>query len=375
VHPATAAICLIYRITLKDTMSWPRLQRLHRLRRVENITYGFVSVRPEDISFDYQLLLFYNLINDPQGALSFEVKYQVLRLVRNGYVGPSDSRTVVMTRAAEIVKRSGSGVAVAALRRLCHQMHYAGPDADENEAGIAGIMRQLSDNELQAKAEAEQLGSQDHVDDDKAETIMVMQATVTPAGTYFYGPNREPLNRVLRKHADKASYFLRVQFCDEDGDQLRSSALVSCHELYQGRFRKVLREGITVCGRVYQFLGFSHSSLRAQSVWYMAPFVHNGSLVHAADVIRNLGDFTAIRIPAKCAARIGQAFSETPTAVPINPRWVVHAEDIERSGRVFSDGVGTISPSVMHLIRQAIKTRNHLPPATCFQIRYAGKSI
>jgi hypothetical protein len=90
-------------------------------------------------------------------------------------------------------------------------------------------------------------------------------------------------------------------------------------------------------------------------------------------LIKQLGDFTQIRCPAKCAARIGQAFSETPTAITFPPGTVKKMADIEHNGRVFSDGVGTMSTSVMRKIWKAVPSMRDLKP-TCFQIRYQGVS-
>ena len=91
-------------------------------------------------------------------------------------------------------------------------------------------------------------------------------------------------------------------------------------------------------------------------------------------LISDLGDFTVIRSPAKCAARIGQTFSDTPTAVRIDPRAVKIVKDVEVGPRVFSDGVGTMSKTVWHQITNGLPRKGGSPP-TCFQIRYAGMFI
>jgi hypothetical protein len=103
----------------------------------------------------------------------------------------------------------------------------------------------------------------------------------------------------------------------------------------------------------------------------MAPFVHKGALQLYQKVIENLGDFSHIRSPAKCAARIGQAFSDTPNTIPLGSARVEEILDVERNGRVFSDGVGTLSPSVLKQIWDALPSK-HLVKPTVFQIRYLG---
>lgn len=103
----------------------------------------------------------------------------------------------------------------------------------------------------------------------------------------------------------------------------------------------------------------------------MAPFHYQDELQWDRRIIEQLGDFTAIHSPAKCAARIGQAFSETPDVVPLEGISVSVGSDVERYGRVFSDGVGTFSTSVMHQIWDALPAKHIIKP-TLFQIRQAG---
>lgn len=194
---------------------------------------------------------------------------------------------------------------------------------------------------------------------------------MTPAGIYLYGPDPETKNRVLRKYSEHIDYFLRVQFCDEDGQQVRYNPQVSNDRIFYSRFKSVLNNGFNIAGRQYGFLGFSHSSLRSQSCWFMAPFTYQGTLHLYQKVIQDLGDFSQIHCPAKCAARIGQAFSDTPNAIPLGSVEVVDIPDVTRNGRVFSDGVGTFSPSVLKQILDALP-KKHLVKPTVFQIRHSG---
>ena len=179
------------------------------------------------------------------------------------------------------------------------------------------------------------------------------------------------MNRVLRKYPKHHDYSLRVVFGEEDGEPVRYSPGISNDFIYNERFRDVLRKGISVAGRHFNFLGFSHSSLRSQACWFMAPFIDHGSLLYDRMLIKQLGDFSKIRCPAKCAARIGQAFSETPTAVAFPDGTVKSMIDVERNGRVFSDGVGTISRIAIRRIWNAVPSYGDSKP-TCLQIRFRG---
>ena len=104
----------------------------------------------------------------------------------------------------------------------------------------------------------------------------------------------------------------------------------------------------------------------------MAPFTLDGSLTYATGVIKDLGDFGLIRSPAKCAARIGQAFSQTFSSVHIPSEAFRIIPDIERNGRTFSDGVGTCSTEVLEGIWREFFQARGLKP-TIFQIRFMGK--
>ena len=173
---------------------------------------------------------------------------------------------------------------------------------------------------------------------------------MTPTGCYLEGPAHEPRNRVLRKYAAFTDNFLRVTFADEDGEPIRFNRQASNEEIFHGRFKKVLGGIINIAGSGYEFLGFSHSSLRSQTCWFMAPFIMHGTVTHARLVIDQLGDFSKIHSPAKCAARIGQAFSETSSSITVPNESQTIIDDVQRNGRVFSDGVGTLSMALLEKV-------------------------
>lgn len=104
----------------------------------------------------------------------------------------------------------------------------------------------------------------------------------------------------------------------------------------------------------------------------MAPFLNNGILHSHINVIGDLGNFGGIRSPARCAARIGQAFSETPYFIPLDDCGVTVRlmGDVQRNGRVFSDGVGTLSLPVIYYIWDVIPQTKSAP--TAFQVRFRG---
>lgn len=166
---------------------------------------------------------------------------------------------------------------------------------------------------------------------------------------------------------------MRVSFTDEDGLSVFHDQNASQQKVYS-RFRKVLKDGITIADRQYAFLGFSHSSLRSHQVWFMAPFTQDGVPVCARAVIRDLGDFTSIHCAAKCAARIGQAFSDTDLAIriPDTAEVIENMADVTRNGRNFSDGCGTISQELLEMVWRALRLRQRLARPTVLQMRFRG---
>jgi len=104
----------------------------------------------------------------------------------------------------------------------------------------------------------------------------------------------------------------------------------------------------------------------------VAPFVKDGGLIVGRRIVAELGDFSSITSPAKCAARIGHTFSDSTETIRVDPRNVLMIDDIERNNRVFTDGVGTISLGMLRRIwKEFRKTKKSR--ATIVQIRYQGE--
>ncbi|RFU28903.1 hypothetical protein B7463_g7411, partial [Scytalidium lignicola] len=301
-----------------------------------------------------------------QVTLPFVLKFQLQALAQNGYLRPEQVLDLIPV-VESMAKRSKVPVCIAAIQKLVNQIQWPGPGIEE-QLETKTPVEYLLDNE---KATDEQFYTQRNAEPKNIATIH--RAVITPTGNYLYGPDTDTNNRVLRKYANHHEFFLRVQFCEEDGDIIRFNPRVSNDRIFNGRFKEVLERGLDIAGRHYSFLGFSHSSLRAQSCWFVAPFQGpDGKFVTATSIIDELGDFSNIRSPAKCAARIGQAFTDTPIAVPLTNSTYLSIPDVERNGRVFSDGVGTMSSSVMHTIWGYLPRNRAQDQPTCYQIRWKG---
>ncbi|KAL3835176.1 hypothetical protein ACJIZ3_009912 [Penstemon smallii] len=202
---------------------------------------------------------------------------------------------------------------------------------------------------------------------------------LTPSKIFFKGPELESSNYIVQNFAEHASDFLRVTFVDEDWGRISANA-VSTNikrgifakpfktEIYQ-RILSVLKDGIVIGDKKFEFLAFSASQLRSNSVWMFASNEH----VKAEDIRQWMGSFNKIKSVSKCSARMGQLFSSSKQTQQVQPREVELIPDIEviTDGvkYCFSDGIGKISYAFAKDISKKLGL-SHIPSA--FQIRYGG---
>lgn len=356
--------CHDYRFELSTPWDADHLLRLEHAHLLPQCTLSTAAVYTAGDPFEAQFAQLNLELARRKYTLDFTVTFQVQKLAQNGYLPPATVLAII-PYVFNLQKNHGAHLTVAALRRLFQQLPSAGPLTKFTELDIRAITEMLSCN---VDIVEEQF---DYKAADTSTTMVTYRAEVTPAATYLAGPDPESSNRVLRKYSKFSDHFLRVTFMDEDGEKVHRDRLLGQTVILHERFKDVLHHGIKVGGRLYEFLGFSHSSLRAQTCWFLAPFFENDMRIDADFIISKLGDFSHIQNPAKCAARIGQAFTETSSSIPIDPTIVRIVGDITRNDRVFSDGVGTCSPKVLEILQGAQKSYHR--PATVFQIRYLGK--
>jgi hypothetical protein len=366
-HQIIAGSCLVYQLLLTRRSELDdQIKAFGQTRGMPPMIRRHINVHEPREKYAVEFGRLLQLLSPTATTLPFAIKFQLQKLAQNGYLPPSKV-IALLPAVKDMYLRSDRRICVSAVRKLFLQIPFAGPDTDPECFKLQTLVILLRKNEQLSKRDGlyleEPVGSEN--------AAVIHRATVTPAGVYLYGPDLESNNRVLRKYSTHHDYFLRVQFSDEDGLPVFFNPRASNKPVYD-RFRKILNHGIDIAGQKFAFLGFSHSSLRAQSCWFMAPFIHNGSLLFDREVVKGLGNFSHIRSPARCAARIGQAFSDTRDAIALGQGVVKEMEDVERNGRFFSDGVGTISREALQQIWDGLLARKEKKP-TVLQIRYQGK--
>ncbi|KAK4261811.1 hypothetical protein QN277_004760 [Acacia crassicarpa] len=207
--------------------------------------------------------------------------------------------------------------------------------------------------------------------------VYVRRVQITPCKVYFCGPEVNVSNRVLRHFHESLDNFLRVSFVDEELDKLFSTDLSPRNssseqrktEIYT-RILSILRNGIVIGDKKFEFLAFSSSQLRENSLWMFAP-----TYDHNAAAIRDwMGNFRNIRNVAKYAARLGQSFGSSTETLSVSQDETEMIPDVViKTGGIdynFSDGIGKISATFAKKVSKKCGHKSFTPSA--FQIRYGG---
>ncbi|KAH9014012.1 RdRP-domain-containing protein [Lactarius hengduanensis] len=187
---------------------------------------------------------------------------------------------------------------------------------------------------------------------------------ITPSRILLEGPYPTQSNRVIRHYQSHdpalVEQFIRVEFRDEDRLQYRWDGEVDGSWFLQQRVGGILRDGFTLCGRMFEFLAYSMSALREHSVWFMEPFRDpEEGYVTAENIRASLGDFTRLlRTPSNVNIYRDQ-WEEQPELGP------------------HTDGVGTISPDLAAMIWQARckasgNARGDRVEPSAYQFRFLG---
>ncbi|MCJ1396820.1 hypothetical protein MMC11_000010 [Xylographa trunciseda] len=363
---AVAATCFTYQFVLSQASHLQLILGLRKEREIPKLVSWNTSTIAPQMTYCEQLALFLSSL--ARKEIPYRLKYQLQMLVWNGILSP-DKVTRLISTVVQFSQRVGEDVAVHCIQQLARKVQFAGPEADQADFELNILARFILDF---ADTGGWADGYLPYTRRSNPNGTWIHRATVTPLGIYLTGPHWESKNRILRRYADHTDFFMRVEFMEENGDSIRFEQDVSLDQIFQQRFKTVLQNGFFIGGRHFEFLGFSHSSLRSQSCWFMAAFTtESGEPLDARNIIRRLGEFSHIKSPARFAARIGQALSETVPSVDVGLGVVKIVDDIERNGRMFSDGVGTVSQSLIEKIWEKYAVRAKVKP-TVIQIRFAG---
>lgn len=369
-HACFAPFAFVYRFQLKNRNDASSVMYLNGGRGIPTIAEQRTMERPAKAQFEWSVSnLLVRLQQDFQEPGKFSVAFHLQALWANGAL-PPDSVLRLLPLVDEMVMEVGCERAAETLELFQKNLEFNGPTSEADLLSDESLAQNLRDCRAETSRGLPPI-ARNILKAEEGRLCWVHHVMITPAGCYFYGPRPEPQNRVLRKYPDHHEYFIRVVFCEEDGDQLMFQYRVDHEPIYKGQFLHYLSKGVIIAGRKFEFLGFSSSSLRTQSCWFMAPFGYKGEVLDVEKVKAALGDFSNIRCPGRCAARIGQAFSDTVNSIHVHLDNELRIPDVKNKDRCFSDGVGTISQKMLERIwNQSESLRMKRP--NVFQIRFAG---
>ncbi|CUS12437.1 unnamed protein product [Tuber aestivum] len=370
-HALYAPFAFVYRIYLREAHEIESVMLLGERRGIPPVVEKRTTVRSAAFEFqESSKELVGRLQKQSAGPGMFPIAFQLNVMWAGGSLPPS-SVLRLLPQVNSFIGKYGCEQTATILQEFVGSCGQEDPTTEPGTLSCQALVSKL--NECAAFTSGRK-GSLITPKLERAQgkrVALVHHVSITPAGCYFFGPLPEPQNRVLRKFPNHHEYFIRVTFCEEDGEQLLFQHGVDQSPIYNNQFRFYLSEGITIAGRKYEFLGFSSSSLRTQSCWFMAPFHLDGETLNPQIVTSRLGDFSSITCPGRYAARVGQAFSDTYGSIDVRADHEVEIPDVERNGRTFSDGVGTISQQLLDRVWGESESLRKTRP-TVFQIRFAG---
>ena len=209
-------------------------------------------------------------------SLPFEILFQLQALAYNAFLHPGRVRALARELRSLFVARKAEGrspLPLDAVRRLFSMISKPTPHPPSTELDsfrAESLLESILENEKQI---IHGLAHRRELQQQTENLTYVHRIHVSPTRISLHGPEMEPLNRILRKYPNHHDYFLRVQFSDENGDDLFFNHRVSYQDVFT-RFKNVLTVGVQIAGRVYTFLGFSHSSLRSHTAWASIPTLY-----------------------------------------------------------------------------------------------------
>ena len=137
----------------------------------------------------------------------------------------------------------------------------------------------------------------------------------------------------MRAYPGFENNFVRVVFTDEANLKFRFDKDFDGPAFIRNRVGGILRQGLVVAARKFEFLAYSMSALRDHAVWFIEPFEHRGVLVNADHIRQHLGEFTPqmMKYPSLYGARMSQAFTATEPSLRVEADRVLEIPDIERN--------------------------------------------
>jgi hypothetical protein len=268
-HAQVMGQCLVYQFKV---VPGDFMKKIARLREGELTMFPYtlpiarLPLAPKGLTLELQKLQIELAECTKCNHLPFGVLFQLQALAQNAYLHPA--MVLHLCRLLQplfaLDKAAGvESISVDSMRKLFNMINWPFPNDDPSDYDAESLVAILKQNHREIQ---ESIEYREGLFNNTPSMARIYRINVTPTRITLHGPEMEPQNRILRKFPNHHEYFIRVQFCDENGEDLMLSSRVSYSDIFT-RYKEVMKTGIQIAGRTYKFLGFSHSSLRSHSVW------------------------------------------------------------------------------------------------------------
>lgn len=311
-------------------------------------------------------------------TIDIRVAYQFHKLFRNGLYSPTVVE-ILKNNTRRLIKLHGPEFAAKVLESLASTSRQVQVRDRNTKCLLASskLQQRITTEEERLKRQGSR--TTDILDQHASTTAtaQVFHVTITPTRVLLEGPFMDASNRVLRLFPEFGSHFLRVAFCDEDGDRFPVSRHdfldnIDSESFVRDRIGGPLEKGIKIAGRVFKALAWSGSGLGSHHCWFVTTFIdQQGKQWDAERIRQSLGDFSRVeKQPARFGARLSQAFSATSSTIRVSDDWIKIVEDdysqaqMPTNGRskdyfLLADGVGEISgPLLNEIWRELCSVKN-----------------
>ena len=151
-HGQFAGSCFVYRIDLLHAWHLENAANLKKAPEIPRIVDWWTNVTDSNVFSRDSTALNYALAK-LYPEFPFGLKFQMQRLAQNGYLPPGKVYKL-LSDAHDLLKRSGSDIAIRSIRKLASKIPHPGPDTVADEVSLHGLRTLLADCERVAKREA-----------------------------------------------------------------------------------------------------------------------------------------------------------------------------------------------------------------------------
>lgn len=281
-HAKVVGHCLSYQLEVSDPDLRRKIAALKNHPVVSFVSYHLPTIRlaPGPSHLDSSMNAMRKLMNAlnhyyQKNELAFGYLYQLQALAWNAYLPPHTVLELAenlknIFRLDKLAGNLTNSISVEAMKRLFKTISWPQPNGDPSEFQAKTLVQRLKAKESEIRKDS---AMRRGLSSPNGNLAHIFRITVTPTRITLHGPELEAKNRILRKFENDHQYFARVQFCDENGQDLFYNGRINL-ELIYAKYKQVLNSGIQIAGRVYGFLGYVQHCHAQIILFIRTPYRH-----------------------------------------------------------------------------------------------------